>query len=165
MNTVIRGLATVLLVIVLAVGAAWALRQIPAPDHSAASAASPGGHVIVQAANIPKPKAQAEAPQSILPFNEIDAVMLCGYNAERRMRNPDSYDEKWGWHLLRHPEKGRYTIVRDFTGENAFGGTVAQHYVCLLDSHGQAIELTIHEGYGADDIKALYDFTRARGIR
>jgi hypothetical protein len=111
-------------------------RDSPSTDASDYTHAQPG-------------KVPDSVPSS-LPFSEINAVTDCGYNAQIRLRNPDSYSEKWTWQVISTPERGRYSIIRNFTAENGFGGTVAQHYICLLDSDGKGIEFRIEDGYAGD---------------
>jgi hypothetical protein len=76
----------------------------------------------------PRPKTEQYAESW-----DVEAVTICDLALKEQLLAPDSLDLAWSWQIIRHPEMGRATILREFSAQNVYGAQLGQRYRCLVE--------------------------------
>lgn len=76
-------------------------------------------------------------------FNQTGAVIACENLIKEAAVNRNSFETSGLPNVQRDEETGRASIYRDFTSDNAMGGTVSGKYQCVVDASGKGRVLTV----------------------
>lgn len=67
-------------------------------------------------------------------FDERTGLNLCEASVRNRLQRPDAYRHTGSARIMRHPQRGRVTISRDFTALNGLGQPIRSQWECLLEA-------------------------------
>lgn len=86
-------------------------------------------------------------------FSDTTAVATCERVMKETAVNRASFDGSGMWGISRDEEQGLATIVRDYSANNALGGTLSGKYQCIMSAaDGSVVRLKARDALGLHSI-------------